>query len=235
VAVAIAMTLPTALAWVYFLALGGTGRPNAFQQAVYAAGKIVQFSIPLLFVAFVSRRWPVWQRPTARELLLGLGAGVLVGAALLATYHGWLRSAPLLAGAGERIRQKLGEFGVSTPAAFLALAGFLCVAHSFLEEYYWRWFVFGRLSELVTVGAAIALSSVGFMAHHVLVLWAYLPDRVLTGVVPGSLGVAAAGAGWAWLYHRTGGLAAPWLSHALIDAALFAIGWDMLQLPGPGS
>jgi uncharacterized protein len=35
------------------------------------------------------------------------------------------------------------------------------------------------------------------------------------------------GAFWAWLYHRSGNLIAPWLSHALIDAAIFTVGYDL--------
>jgi membrane protease YdiL (CAAX protease family) len=223
------MTFPTAMAWFYFLALGGTGRPNLAQQLSYAASKTIQFSLPILFVVFVARRRPTWQPPNTRGLLLGLGFGLLAGATLLAAYHGGLGSSGLLAEAPGRIRAKLGEFGISSGPGFLALAVFLSVAHSFLEEYYWRWFVFGQLRVLLPVGAAIALSSLGFMSHHVLILWAYLPDQALAGVVPASLGIAAAGAVWAWLYHRAGSLAAPWLSHALIDAALFVIGWDMLR------
>ena len=45
----VAMTLPTALAYVYFIFLGGSGRPNLIQQATYASGKTFQFAIPILF------------------------------------------------------------------------------------------------------------------------------------------------------------------------------------------
>jgi membrane protease YdiL (CAAX protease family) len=227
--VLVAMAFPTAMALVYFLAMGGTGKPNPVQQFTYAAGKAVQFSLPLLFLAFVLRTWPRWSRPGASGLLLGIGFGLLVGGAMLAAYYGGLRSSRMLAQAPGRIRAKMEEFGVGSPAGFLALAVFLSVAHSFLEEYYWRWFVFGRLRTLVPLAPAILVSSLGFMSHHVLIVWAYLPDRVLTGVVPASLAVAAGGAAWAWLYHRADSLLAPWVSHALVDAALFVIGWDILQ------
>jgi membrane protease YdiL (CAAX protease family) len=33
---------------------------------------------------------------------------------------------------------------------------------------------------------------------------------------------------WAWLYWRTGSIYAPWLSHLLIDAAIFTAGYDLL-------
>ena len=32
---------------------------------------------------------------------------------------------------------------------------------------------------------------------------------------------------WAWLYERTGHLAGPWISHALADAALMWVGYQM--------
>jgi membrane protease YdiL (CAAX protease family) len=228
IAVTFALVFPTAMAWLYFLVLGGAGT-RFLPQAAYAAGKIIQFSIPLLFVAFVVRRKPVWQGPTARGLMLGIGFGLLVGAVMLGAYHGGLRSSRVMIEASVRIRAKMAEFGITSPLEFLALSVFLCVAHSFLEEYYWRWFVFGRLRTLLPMGLAVLLSSLGFMSHHVLILWAYLPDRVLTGVVPASLAVAAGGAVWAFLYARDDSLVAPWVSHALVDAALFVIGWDLMQ------
>jgi hypothetical protein len=57
----------------------------------------------------------------------------------------------------------------------------------------------------------------------------YLPGKVWTGVVPASLAVALGGAMWASIYERGGSLLAPWLSHTIIDAALFVIGWDLLR------
>ena len=226
---AVAMTLPTALAALYFIFLGGSGRPNVLQQATYAGGKTVQFAIPILFFAFVVRRMPTWRRPNTAGLLMGLGFGLLVSGVMFAGYYGGLHSSKMLAQSPARIRQKLDEFGVTSPAEFLGLGLFIAVIHSFLEEYYWRWFVFGRLRTLMPVWPAIVLSSLGFMAHHVIVVSAYLPGRFWTGVVPASLGVAAGGAVWAWLYQKAGSLLAPWLSHGLIDVALFVIGWDLMQ------
>jgi membrane protease YdiL (CAAX protease family) len=227
--IAFAMLFPTIMAWAYFLRLGGSGQPNLTQQATYALGKTIQFLLPIFFLAFIARRWPIWKGDHWRGLLWGLGFGLLVSGAMLAAYHGGLRSSKLLAEAPARIRAKMEEFGVASPVGFLGLSLFLSIAHSFLEEYYWRWFVFGQLRNLVPVSLAILLSSLGFMSHHVLVLWAYFPDKILTAVVPASVAIAVGGAVWAWLYHRAGSLLAPWLSHALVDAALVLIGWDMLQ------
>src|SRR5262249_47344598 len=91
---------------------------------------------------------------------------------------------------------------------------------------------FGRLQRVLPLIAAIVTSSLGFMAHHVVVLSVYFPGQFLTAVMPFSLGVAVGGAVWAWLYHHTNSLAATWLSHVLVDAAIMAVGYDLLCVRG---
>jgi len=44
-----------------------------------------------------------------------------------------------------------------------------------------------------------------------------------------SFSVALGGAFWAWLYHRSGSLVGPWLSHLLVDSAIFVIGYDIVR------
>ena len=96
-----------------------------------------------------------------------------------------------------------------------------------MEEYYWRWFVFKRLMSSWNTGPAILVSSLGFMAHHVILMAQYFgPTGVFTYV--GSAGVAIGGAYWAWLYSRKNSIGPAWLGHAIIDAAIFAIGYRIV-------
>ncbi len=110
------------------------------------------------------------------------------------------------------------------------LAVFYSAIHSLLEEYYWRWFVFGQLSRICHIPMAIAVSSIGFAAHHVLVLGLYFgysgPAAMFTLLF--TMAIVIGGAFWAWLYRASNSLISSWLSHALIDAAIFAIGYTML-------
>jgi membrane protease YdiL (CAAX protease family) len=229
-ALVVALTLPSVLASLYFLILAGEGGgPSRIQQVTYSGGKVVQFAFPLVFLFFVTGSWPRMGRPAAAGLALGLGFGVAVALAMFGLYFLVLRDTPLFAESPTRIRHKLEEFGVASPAGYLGLAAVLTVVHSLLEEYYWRWFVFGGLRRLMTLGPAVAVSSLGFMAHHVIVLYVYLPGYFLTAVVPFSLAIAVGGACWAWIYERTRSLIAPWLSHLLVDAAIFVIGWDLVM------
>jgi membrane protease YdiL (CAAX protease family) len=228
-ALAFAMLLPTAMAWLYFVALASEDRQaNLVLVLAFGAGKLLQFSFPAVYVWRFERQRLRPALPGIRGLVAGVGFGLLVAAAALGLYYGWLRHSPLLAGAPEKIYHKLESFGCTTPARFVALAGFIAVGHSLLEEYYWRWFVFGWLRRYLVLPVAIGLSSLAFMAHHVIVLGVYFPGQFWTLAVPFSLGVAVGGAVWAWLYARTGSLYAAWLSHLLIDAAIMVVGYDMV-------
>ncbi|HTU92574.1 MAG TPA: CPBP family intramembrane glutamic endopeptidase, partial [Gemmataceae bacterium] len=228
-AVLFAMMFPTLAAWSYFLALVEQGdKPNFWQQAAYVAGKIVQFGFPLVFLGMVERRLPRLTQPRFAGLALGLGFGLIVVALMLGIYFGALRGTEMLQQTPARLQQKLHEFNMDTPARYAVLTGFIVAAHSLLEEYYWRWFVFGQLRRLTTRTPAIALSSLAFMAHHVVVLYVYLPGQFWMAVMPFSLAIAIGGAVWAWLYERSNSIWSPWLSHLLIDGGIFVIGWDLL-------
>ena len=40
--------------------------------------------------------------------------------------------------------------------------------------------------------------------------------------------IAGGGAIWAWMYEKTGSLYGPWVNHALVDTAIFIVGYDLL-------
>lgn len=233
-ALAFTLLFPSLFTWVYFVALAGA--PGGLQQTVYGSCKTIQFLFPILWALAVERWRPTWRRPGTA----GLAAGVIFGAAVLAAivvlyhlwfkpeeYHGlWFKAGKSLASARQEIRDKLVQFGVGGPLGYVALAAFYSVIHSFLEEYYWRWFVFGRLRDPMRWKTAVVVASVGFMGHHVIVLGTFF-GWLSPATWVFSLAVAAGGAFWAWLYHRSRSLLGPWMSHLLIDAAIFIVGYDL--------
>jgi membrane protease YdiL (CAAX protease family) len=228
-AVGLALVLPSLLAWLGFVTLAGSGQASAGQQLVYSLGKVVQFSLPLLVLFLLDRRRPSLPASLWSGVGIGLGFGLAVAGAMLALYFGVLRNTTLFADTPRQVQQKLRELNLETSARFLILAVFLSAVHSFLEEYYWRWFVFGRLRQLVPWGIALVVSGLAFMAHHVIILAVYLPGWFWAGVLPFSLGIAVGGWVWAWLYDRTGSLLGPWISHLIVDATIFVIGWDLIH------
>jgi hypothetical protein len=229
---AVAMVLPSAAAATYFVALSDPDTPdpqaNPLMAAAYSGSKVLQFGLPVVWLALTDRAALRPGRLSFRGVGLGLAFGVAVATLAFGLYYGWLAESPLFAGVPARIRAKVGEFGAATPAGFLLLAGFLAIFHSLLEEYYWRWFVYGRLRRHVPLSAALLLAALAFMGHHIVVLGVYFPGWFWPAVLPFSLGIAVGGVVWAWLYERTGSLVGPWLSHLIVDAAVMAIGYDLV-------
>jgi membrane protease YdiL (CAAX protease family) len=180
----------------------------------------------VIWVVLVQRRKLLLRRPSWDGVGIGAALGLAIVGAMFALYYGYLRASPVFAQAPRAIGAQLADFNIHSLGGFLLLAGFLSLIHSLAEEYYWRWFVFGQLRESMPLAGAIAISSLGFMSHHVLVVAKFLSGYgFYTWFF--SICVATGGALWAWLYHRTRSLYGPWLSHFLVDTGLMWIGYDL--------
>ena len=224
-----AMTFPTLAAWSYFLGLAEQGgERNVWQQVAYIAGKVVQFGFPLVFLGVVENRLPHWTRPRSRRdwpsawasdcssscLMLGIYFGALARLGDTATNAGGI--------AAEIRAVRDGDAGTLCGSGRVHRGGAFVAGGILLALVRVRTFAANP-----DATPAIALSSLAFMAHHVVVLYVYLPDKFWTAALPFSLPIAVGGAVWAWLYERSGGIWSPWLSHLLVDAGIFVIGWDL--------
>ena len=188
------MGFPSLLTWVYFVVLAD--RPAAVQQGAYAVGKIVQFAFPLVWVLLVSRQRLQWRLPNRAGMNWGVAFGLLVAAAMVGLYYGLLRQASFMSEAGQMVQAKIVGMGLTDIRKYVAAGVFYALCHSLLEEYYWRWFVFGELHLHVRQGAAIIISSTAFMAHHVILLATYFGwTSSITYAL--SLCVGIGGAAWA--------------------------------------
>ncbi len=218
------MTVPTAAALGYFVLLESAS--PVVQQIAYAIGKAVM-ALPALWFFFVERGRLRWSRPRGRDIRDGLAFGLLVLVGMLGMYFVFLKPGEVLAFAAPAIRQKLVGFGLVTTARYAAFAGVISLLHSGLEEYYWRWFVFGRLRDRIKPLWAAIIASAAFTGHHVVILGRYF-GWLSPGQVLFSLAVFLGGAIWCAMYHRSRSLYGPWISHALIDAAIFVVGYDLV-------
>jgi membrane protease YdiL (CAAX protease family) len=228
-ALAFAMTFPSLMSWIEFWVLPGEQRPSGGALAVvFGAGKVVQFAFPLLYTWWTEPQELRLRRPHGRGLGLAIGFSVIFAVGLFVVYSLVQEHTTLLADIPGKLADLLARLHANNAVVFFAMALFISVPHSFLEEYYWRWFVFGRLQRRLPLAASIGLASVAFMAHHVFVLSYYFPGRFWVAAVPFSLCVAVAGAFWCWLYHRYQSLYAPWVSHVLADAAIMVVGYEMV-------
>jgi len=183
---------------------------------------------PLVYVWYFERDRlrPAW--PTLRGLEYGVGFGLVIALLVFVTFFGWFQHSELFAQTPAKVYALVHKLHATTPARYVVLTLIFCVGHALLEEYYWRWFAFGWLRRYVPVTAAIVISALGFTAHHLLLLHVYFPGNFWLLAVPLALAVAVGGAVWAWIYDRSGSLYAAWISHMLIDLAIFAAGYAMI-------
>jgi len=223
-----ALLFPSLGTWLYFVAFAGRG---AVMGWTYGICKTLQFILPVFWVVVVQKERPDLRRLFAwRGVGMALAFGLAVVAGMLLLYHGHLCNSPVMVDVPDQIWNKIAAIGIDTPGAFLGMAVFIAGLHSFFEEYYWRWFVFGQLRRAMPLGAAVAVSAVGFALHHVIVLGAYFPDAYFwTAAIFFSVCVALGGCVWAWLYQRSGSLLGPWLSHLLVDAGIMWLGFVLCR------
>lgn len=244
----VALFYPTILTLAYFQWLHAA--PSGIQQTVYALGKIIQFGFPILFVLLarpnnLANRWFSQNQrlsglavnatdlntsatSVGASLLLGVMFGVLVVAAMFMVYF-FLLPSQVSERLSEMVQAKVTLMGVASRAKFLTLSLFYVIGHSFLEEYYWRWYVFNQLQNFFAGWKANLLAALGFMAHHVVLLGFFFGwDSPWTYFL--SFSVAVGGVFWAWLFNRPHGFRSAWLSHAIVDAGIFALGIKILGI-----
>lgn len=224
----LAMTFPSAMAYLYFVRFAGAGEgtaDNRLVQIVYTSAKLAMIVLPIAYVAMTDRRYRPFEKQSSNRLGMAIFFGLAVAFTMFALSN--YLAGSVLAECPQRVRTKISEFGINTPIRYLLMSLFLSTIHAFLEEYYWRWFVFGRLRKLMAFLPAALISGLAFAGHHVFVLNEYLPGQFWNATIPFSLGIAFGGVVWAWIYEKTGSLLGPWLSHLLVDAAVMYIGYRM--------
>jgi membrane protease YdiL (CAAX protease family) len=216
-----AMLVPLLGALIYFVAYAD----QPWARAVYALVKIYTVVWPVLATVLILRQrlpWPdLRARHHRRAVPLGLAVGFVVGGLGLA-----LMASPLGETLGEytvQIRLKVTQLGVIDH--YVAFSLFLALVNAAIEEYYWRWFVFGTLRRLISLRPAAILASLAFASHHVVVVGQYFS---LPWTVVMSLAIAAGGYLWCRMVAHQRTLVGAFVSHVLIDLAILWIGYRML-------
>jgi membrane protease YdiL (CAAX protease family) len=233
VGVIFGLVFPMFITWGYFVLAASYS--SGVQQTTYLVVKCIQFAFPLVWVVLVLRESLQWRRPTTNGLVLGALFSLAVVAAGWFLFDLMLRDTAAFAAAAPKIRDKIAKFGIDSTWKYAVLGVFYSLIHSLLEEYYWRWFVFRQLRNLVPLWPAIFVSALAFMGHHVILLSEFFKEAPWLAWLLSS-GVAVGGVFWAWLYDRTGSLYSTWLSHLLIDAGIFWVGYELVRnalLNGP--
>ena len=130
----VALVLPTAGTLIYFVA---ANPDDPLFRLAYSSTKLVQFTLPVVaLLAFESRRLRAI-RWSLEGIAIGAVLGVLTISAIISVYFLVFRDSSILEGLALRSKRG-GRLRPRFSASFIALAVFLSIVHSFLEEYYWQ-------------------------------------------------------------------------------------------------
>lgn len=237
IAVTFAIVFPTLVTWVYFILFEGES------AAIGGVCKAIQFGFPACWVfGWMRMSWaeaglpkppddqPIWS--TRTNLLLGIGSGIAILLVTFAYYRFAITGGSQFDSLVAELDSRISKLSMDNPWEFAALGAFYSLVHSFLEEYYFRWFVFGRLRHLINFLPSAIISSLAFMAHHVIVLWVFFGLSLHTIFL--SLSIVVGGLLWSWQYERSRSLLGPWISHLFVDAGIFLVGYHMIFVVLPG-
>ena len=216
-----AMVIPFAASLFYFVILSGSD----FAEVLYVAAKTFIVVWPLISVRLILRTTLPKVKIALKKHRQAIPLGVFLGIAIVILMFGLMQTplGAVVAGSSESIGRKAQQMGVLK--YYWQFALFLCVIHSLIEEYYWRWFVFGRLKTVINVPCAHAIAGVSFAAHHVVIATQFFP--VLWGFLFGGL-AGVGGIIWSVMYDKQKTLVGAWLCHLIVDLGIMAIGHNIL-------
>ncbi|MCO4768383.1 MAG: CPBP family intramembrane metalloprotease [Deltaproteobacteria bacterium] len=202
--------------------VGSLSPEGAWGVAAWMGSKAWLLALPLLWKLLVERRSLSASRPKEGGLGVGVALGMAIAAIIVGAYLllGRLWIDPTV------IRAAVEPFGLTKPHVYLGAVAYWVLFNSLMEEYVFRWFIASKAEELfagsrfATVGA-IALSALCFTGHHIIALSSYFDWRI---TLISSVGVFVGGGLWSALYLKYRSIWVPYISHAIVDVAVFAIG-----------
>lgn len=185
------------------------------------SAKLWMVGLPILWLLKVDGKRLGWSKPTHGGFLLSFASGLLISAVIVAAYwfigRQWIDTAFM--------RKSIKGIGLGTPMVYVAATAYYVIFNAVLEEYVWRWFVVEKFNCLLSHWWAIIASAFCFTVHHVVALNVYFPWQ-LTALA--NVGVFTGGIIWSWTYLRYRSIWPGYLSHAIVDVTIFAIGYSMV-------
>ncbi len=194
---------------------------TAVGQWVFIFSKGWIFLLPALWFLLIEKGTPHRGKTGKGGFKAGLISGLVISLFIVAIY---LLLGPRLIDA-ERVKALASEIGLDRRALYIGGAFYWIGVNSVLEEYVWRWFTVRQCVKLMKPGAAVIVSALGFTLHHIFALQVYFSPTV---TVCCSIGVFIGGAVWSRLFIRYKTIWPGYVSHALVDIAVFGIGYVLI-------
>ena len=189
---------------------------------IFVACKFWMVLLPVVWLKFVDRGPLSWSPPKLGGFRVGAVLGLAIATVIFAAYAIALHLGAIHP---EKIADRAAQTGLNHLSAYIGSAVWWVTFNSLMEEYVWRWFVFRKFEALLGGNSGVIAAALAFTAHHVIVLAAQFNWRI---ALLGSLGVFIGGAAWSWLYLRYRSIWPGYVSHAIVDAAIFVVGYWLI-------
>ncbi len=190
-------------------------------RVLFGFTKVWMVVLPVVWLIAVEKKSLSCSPVRRGGLAVGVMSGVAIAGAVVALY----------ALAADKVLdkaffvEKLTDVGLGNWKIYLGGTIYWILVNAILEEYVWRWFCVEQCSRLWNRRLAIVASAFFFTLHHILAMSLYFP---LIAVALCSLGVFIGGIIWSAMYIRYESIWPGYVSHAIVDMAVFGIGAAML-------
>ena len=195
-------------------------------KSIFFAAKVWLVMLPLVWRLMVDRERLSWSPVRRGGFGVAVASGVLISLIIFVAYALADRWGAIDA---SSVADRAAKTGLNTVGVFIGGAVYWITANSLMEEYVWRWFALRKCEVLWGGKAGLVAAALAFTAHHVIALAAQFNWGI---TLLGSLGVFLGGATWNWLYLRYHSIWPGYVSHAIVDLAIFIIGYRLIFSQG---
>ena len=191
---------------------------STWGNLLFMLSKVWILVLPLVWCLWLDKQRMSWSPPLKGGFGVAVLSGVVVSLVIFAGYYGFGKN---MIEVGH-VKDMASKIGLDKKWLYVFSAIYWITVNSVLEEYVWRWFVFRKFEVLFGGIAAILLSAFFFTIHHFFALSVYfaLPINLIC-----CFGVFIGGGFWSWMYLKYCSIWPGYVSHAIVDIAVFAIGY----------
>ncbi len=216
-ALALLVPAPTLGVWVGMILWPDT----TIGRLLFLVSKVWILALPLYWHIKIDGQAWSWSTPRHGGFGIAAALGLCMSAVIIGVY---VTVGNTLISA-DRVKAMAAHIGLDQRRVYLAGALYWICINSVLEEYVWRWFVVSKCRHILPLTWAVIASGIGFTIHHVVALQVYLnwPVTLVAGT-----GVFMGGVIWSWCYVRFQSIWPGYVSHALVDVAVFGIGYILI-------
>ena len=195
---------------------------TALGAALFAGSKIWCATFPAIWRLGINREKISWSPARKGGFGMGVISGLVISAVIVGVY--WALKDSLID--LELMRERMAAMGLDRRPVYIGLMAYWILFNSVLEEYIWRWFVVEQAMKATGKPyMAMLISALGFTIHHIIALQAYMPWSV---VLLCNAGIFIGALFWSWCYVRYESIWPGYVSHAIVDVAVFGVGYVMI-------